>query len=204
MLEHALFVALMHVVTLDNGHYIAHCRHAAEGCEARVAHYAHLIADASDKTGVDPWMIAAKAVLSSGMNPKKTHPLTGAFGLIAIHPKDRLAKTCDATTAAHVPRVAWQSICPRRSRFLTAEETLVRYGATIAQYSRECGAIEGAMLRWSTGSCGGTDHPLYSKKVTLIRRTASNLRVASEILHPASARYAQASHGIKLAGQTRQ
>jgi hypothetical protein len=76
------------VVTLDNGHYIKHCRQAKEGCEQRIANYAKLVVEAHEKTGVDPWLILAKMVLSSGLNPKLVHPKTGAFGLVAIHPKD--------------------------------------------------------------------------------------------------------------------
>lgn len=181
MLEHLLYLALLHSVTLDNGHPIRHCRAAREGCSTRLQRYAETIASASRTSGVDPWLIAAKTVLSSGLDPQSTAPSTGAFGLIAIHPKDRLAKTCDASTVGMVPTGPWKEKC-KRVRFLSPEETILRYSVAIAEWTRECRGLDRAMLRWSTGSCAGAEHPLYHKKATMVLSRADKLRSRAEAM----------------------
>src|SRR5262245_2689601 len=38
-----------------------HCRHAAGGCEERLAKFAHYLVDAGRLHGIDPWLMAAMA-----------------------------------------------------------------------------------------------------------------------------------------------
>ncbi len=156
------------LVRLDNGHYIRHCRRAPEGCPARLDHYVDLVVNASDLWGVDPWLILAKMQLSSGLDPARVHRVTGAFGLIAVHPLSTLAKECwpYSVTAA--------GTCMRRN--ISSEATVLLFSAFLARQAAVCSSLDSALMAWSTGYCQKSMHPLWQKKVTLIHRTAEKLK----------------------------
>ena len=70
---------------------IGHCRHAKEGCDRRLAEFAHYLVDAGQAYGIDPWLMAAMAFRESGLNPFAKGAI-GELGILQINPGRRDAR----------------------------------------------------------------------------------------------------------------
>ena len=70
--------------------YVAHCRAAPGGCEARVGRFAGYIVEAGRLERLDPWLLAALAVHESALSPAaESRPPFRARGILQLHPRSR-------------------------------------------------------------------------------------------------------------------
>lgn len=134
-----------------------HCRTAAEGCDTRLAEFSKYLSDASERYGLDSWLLAAMAFRESGLNPFAvgTH---GEKGILQLHPKNRHAKGLrfmeDATYRTRCQHQA--GACQR--------ELVEQAAEMLASSISKCGGdLEQALGMYNTGRCGGSAK--YARRV---------------------------------------
>lgn len=120
--------ALLEHVRLPSGHYVAHCRSAHGGCEARMRRTAELFVRSGFDHRIDPWLLAAIALRESG-----------EAGLMQLHPRSRAGREAAERCAAS-PRA-----CPAIQ--VDAAARLLR-----ASIDR-CGSEALALGAYNTGRC---------------------------------------------------
>jgi hypothetical protein len=127
----------------------AHCRHAKEGCDRRLAEFAEYLTDAAAEFSVDPWLPAAMAARESGFNPFAQGSM-GELGLFQIHPRSRAARE-----VRFVQDESYRKRCRREPG--ACQRDLVRRAAQLFASSLDrCGGDEGAALgMYNTGRCAG-------------------------------------------------
>jgi Transglycosylase SLT domain len=161
-----LQAALLSRVSLGNdrkGHpvYAAHCRHAAGGCDQRLAAFARYLVDAGETFGIDPWLMAAMAFKESGLNPF-ARGAKGELGILQIHPKRR-----DARQVRFIRDGWYRMRCHHEPG--ACQREVVRHAAQVLARSLSlCGGdMSAALGAYNTGRCGGNRR--YSKSVLMER-----------------------------------
>jgi|GEM_PF-2139177 len=144
-----------------------HCRHAAEGCDTRLAEFSKYMLESSEQYGLDPWLLAAMAFRESGLNPFAVGT-RGEKGILQLHPKNKRAQTVrfvqDATYRARCQREA--GACQR--------EVVERAAFILASSLNKCGRdLEKALGMYNTGRCGGS--LTYAKRVLAERARLMSL-----------------------------
>jgi hypothetical protein len=135
----------------------AHCRHAVQGCERRLAEFARYLVDSAARHDLDPWLMAAMAVRESGLNPFAEGSL-GELGILQINPGRRDAK--------HVRfmRDEWYRRRCRKEPGACQREVVEHAASLIARTLQQCdGNLVDALGLYNTGRCGGNDR--YAKRV---------------------------------------
>lgn len=135
----------------------AHCRHALEGCDRRLAEFAEYLTTSGAEFGVDPWLLAAMAARESGFNPFAQGSV-GELGLLQLHPKSRAARE-----VRFVQDEAYRKRC-RKEPGACQRDVIRRAAQLLASSLDRCGGDESAALGlYNTGRCAG--NVKYSKLV---------------------------------------
>lgn len=143
----------------------AHCRHAKEGCDRRLAEFAEYLSDAGAEFGVDPWLLAAMAARESGFNPFAKGSV-GELGLLQIHPKSRAARE-----VRFVQDEAYRKRC-RKEPGACQRDVVRRAAQLLASSLERCGGdVSAALGMYNTGRCAG--NVKYSR---LVLQERSKLR----------------------------
>jgi hypothetical protein len=161
---------------------VPHCRHAAGGCDERLAAFAHYLVDAGESFGIDPWLMAAMAFKESGLNPF-ARGAKGELGILQIHPKRR-----DARQVRFIRDEFYRLRCHREPG--ACQREIVRHAAQVLARSLTlCGGdLSAALGAYNTGRCGG--NRTYSKSILLergeLRRVAGleEQQAAVSLAHP--------------------
>jgi hypothetical protein len=134
-----------------------HCRHAAEGCDTRLAEFARYMSDSGEEYGLDPWLLAAMAFRESGLNPFAVGT-RGEKGILQLHPNNRRAKS-----VRFVQDAAYRARCQRKPG-ACQREVVERAAFILASSLNKCGGdLEQALGMYNTGRCGGSAS--YAKRV---------------------------------------
>lgn len=130
--------------------YVSHCRTASGGCRQRLTTFARLIGDASERHGLDPFLLAAVAVRESGMDPTAAGP-AGERGIVQLHPRGSGART------RYVRSEAYRRRCARRPDACQAE--VLDVGAQLLARSIDrCGTVRSGLGAYNRGECGHTGY----------------------------------------------
>lgn len=136
---------------------IYHCRKAAEGCDKRLTEFAHYIIDASEKNGVDPWLLAAMAFRESGMNPFVVGAV-GELGILQLHPKNKRVQSVRFVRDAY-----YRQRC-RKQAGACQREVVDRAAEILARSLAVCdGDLYRALGMYNSGKCGGNKS--YSDRI---------------------------------------
>jgi hypothetical protein len=140
---------------------IGHCRHAKEGCDRRLAEFAHYLVDAGQAYGIDPWLMAAMAFRESGLNPFAKGAL-GELGILQINPGRR-----DARQVRFIRDDWYRKRCHKEPG--ACQREVVQHAAHVLSRSLDlCGGnLPAALGAYNTGHCGGSKK--YAKRVLLER-----------------------------------
>lgn len=134
-----------------------HCRHAAEGCDTRLAEFSRYMQDSAEQYGLDPWLLAAMAFRESGLNPFAVGT-RGEKGILQLHPKNRRAKS-----VRFVQDESYRAQCQRQAG-ACQREVVERAAFILASSLNKCGGnLEQALGMYNTGRCGGSLS--YAKRV---------------------------------------
>jgi hypothetical protein len=134
-----------------------HCRHAAEGCDARLAEFSRYLKDSGEQYGLDPWLLAAMAFRESGLNPFAVGT-RGEKGILQLHPKNRRAKS-----VRFVQDESYRVRCQREVG-ACQREVVERAAFILASSLNKCGGdLQQALGMYNTGRCGGS--LTYAKRV---------------------------------------
>jgi hypothetical protein len=134
-----------------------HCRHAAEGCDARLAEFSRYLLDVSEQYGLDPWLLTAMAYRESGLNPFAVG-LRGEKGILQLHPKNRRAKE-----VRFVYDDRYRARCQKQAG-ACQREVIESAAKILASSLVKCGGdLEQALGMYNTGRCGGSVS--YAKRV---------------------------------------
>lgn len=143
--------AILVLLTLGSGHYVAHCRNAPEGCRARVTQYVHWAEEAAAIHRIDPKLMLAVAIRESGMDPAALGAL-GERGVYQLHPRGA------------APRA--ERMCKESSRPLGWCQTYIA-AQVLSRGLRTCdGSLDQALSYYNSGHC----LPRYARKILRIRR----------------------------------
>ena len=152
----SLAAALLERMMLPNGrHAVVHCRRAPGGCDARCARFAEYFVDAAIDHELEPELLAAIAVVESGLAPEAVSRV-GAAGIMQLHP---------AGVGRTVPFVRSVRI---RTRCLdepgACQLVVVDVGAMhLSRWLTSCGEVDRALGGYASGRCAGA--PAYSRRV---------------------------------------
>jgi len=138
--------------------YVAHCRSAPGGCEARVRSIAVELVRAARAHRVDPWLLAAMALRESGLNPEAVGAI-GEVGVLQLHPRSAHGQRARAACRRAPGR------CGAAVIWIAAEH--------LAAVQAICGSEGAALGAYNRGECGETT---YSRRV--LRRRDGLRRVA--------------------------
>lgn len=134
-----------------------HCRHAAEGCDARLAEFSRYLRDSGEQYGLDPWLLAAMAFRESGLNPFAVGT-RGEKGILQLHPKNRRAKS-----VRFVQDESYRVRCQQQAG-ACQREVVERAAFILASSLNKCGGdLQQALGMYNTGRCGGS--LTYAKRV---------------------------------------
>jgi hypothetical protein len=150
--------------------YVQHCRSAQGGCPERVATFARLIGDASDRYEIDPFLLAAVAVRESGMDPTAAGAV-GERGIVQLHPRGSGARI------RYVRSEAYRNRCSRRSD-ACQNEVLEAGARLLASNIDRCGGVREGLGAYNRGVCGETN---YATRV--MRERQRLLRLAKTDAH---------------------
>ncbi|MGD8860127.1 MAG: transglycosylase SLT domain-containing protein [Myxococcales bacterium] len=140
----------------------AHCRHAPEGCERRLAEFSRYLVRAGQRFGVDPWLMAAMAFRESGFNPFALGA-AGEMGILQINPQRR-----DAEHVRFMQDEWYRRRC-RKKAGACQQEVVEHAARVLARSMQKCGGdVVDALGMYNTGRCGGNDR--YAKRVLAERR----------------------------------
>lgn len=146
-----MIAAVLAILTLGSGHYIAHCRNAPEGCQNRVTEYVAWAVDAAQAHDLDPRLILAVAIRESGMDPAATGS-HGEHGVYQLHPRGAGARALRMCRAGAYPL----GYC----RTYVAAQELSRGLSTCD------GSLEQALGYYNSGKCISGR---YARKVLAIK-----------------------------------
>jgi hypothetical protein len=134
-----------------------HCRHAAEGCEQRLARFARYLVNAGQKHGIDPWLMAAMAFKESGFNPFAMGAV-GELGILQINPGRR-----DARQVRFIRDQWYRNRCRKEPG--ACQQEVVNHAAQVLARSMELckGDLEAALGAYNSGRCNG--NKAYTKRV---------------------------------------
>jgi hypothetical protein len=134
-----------------------HCRHAPEGCDARLSTFAQYLVDAGTRRGIDPWLMAAMAFKESGFNPFALGSL-GELGILQINPGRRDAKT------VRFIRDEWYRRRCRKEPGACQREVVDHAAEVLSRTLERCARdVKDALGAYNTGRCGGNDR--YAKRI---------------------------------------
>ncbi len=134
-----------------------HCRRAPEGCDRRLLEFAHYLTDAGQKTGLDPWLLAAMAFKESGFNPFAMGSL-GELGILQLHPNNPRSRS------VRFLHDEWYRKRFRREVWSCQREVVDRAAQLLAKSVELCGGnLKDALGAYNTGRCGG--NVVYSKRI---------------------------------------
>jgi hypothetical protein len=145
--------------------YVHHCRAANGGCRQRVSTFARLIGDASERHGLDPFLLAAVAIRESGMDPSAAGG-AGERGIVQLHPRGAGARIRYVTSEAYRRR------CARRPD-VCQDEVLDAGARLLSSTIARCGSVRDGLGAYNRGECGETD---YARRV--MRERQRLLRLA--------------------------
>lgn len=148
-----LAAALLPRMRYGSGGYVMHCRHASDGCEARVRRYAAAFAEAGASTRIDPFLLAAVALAESGLNPDAVGP-GGERTIMQINPR------------SPVFPVVW-SRCSREGEASCSPIAVHTAARMLVGVQARCGTIERALQAYNTGDCNSTVR--YARNVMRVR-----------------------------------
>lgn len=149
-----------------------HCRHAAEGCDTRLAEFSRYLLEASEQYGLDAWLLAAMAFRESGLNPFAVGT-RGEKGILQLHPKNRRAKD-----VRFVQDASYWARCQQKPG-ACQREVVERAAFILASSLGKCGGdLEQALGMYNTGRCGGSQ--TYAKRVLKERARLMSLAGVDE------------------------
>lgn len=149
-----------------------HCRHAAEGCDTRLAEFSRYLLEAGEQYGIDAWLLAAMAFRESGLNPFAVGT-RGEKGILQLHPKNRRAKD-----VRFVQDASYWARC-QRTPGACQREVVERAAFILASSLGKCGGdLEQALGMYNTGRCGGSQ--TYAKRVLKERARLMSLAGVDE------------------------
>jgi hypothetical protein len=135
----------------------AHCRHAAEGCDKRLAAFAEYLVGASQRAGVDPWLMAAVAIKESGLNPFAVGS-AGEMGILQLNPASK-----NARDVRFMEDENYRRRC-RKEPGACQRELVDRAALAMARAIALCsGDVKEALGAYNTGRCGG--NKTYAKRI---------------------------------------
>lgn len=148
--------------------YVRHCRSASGGCRERIATFARLIGDASERHGLDPFLLAAVAVRESGMDPTAAGA-AGERGIVQLHPRGTGARV------RYVRSEAYRRYCARRPD-ACQDEVLDAGARLLARSIDRCGGVRAGLGAYNRGECGETDYArrVMSERQRLLRLAKSD------------------------------
>ncbi len=155
--------------------YVSHCRQTRGGCPERVASFARLIGDASERHHLDPFLLAAVAVRESGMDPT-AHGSVGERGIVQLHPRGSGARV------RYVRSEAYRRSCSRRPDACQAE--VLEAGASLLSRSIDrCGGVREGLGAYNRGVCGPTRYAdrVMSERQRLLRLAKTDARTVADI-----------------------
>jgi hypothetical protein len=123
--------------------YVAHCRNARGGCEARTLRFARLFVDLAGDHQIDPYLIAAIAMRETALNPRVVGD-AGERGVMQVHPGRR--------EAARARRVCARN---RQSANVCEAAYVVAGVEILAGVLTRCPRVEDAIGAYHSGRCGG-------------------------------------------------
>lgn len=152
--------------------YVQHCRSADGGCQRRVNTFARLIGEASERHGVDPFLLAAVAVRESGMDPTAAGA-AGERGIVQLHPRGPGARVRYVTSEAYRRRCAHRAdVCQG--------EVLDAGARLLATTIDRCGDVRAGLGAYNRGRCGETD---YARRVMNERQRLLRLAKTDATIH---------------------
>lgn len=148
--------------------YVRHCRSASGGCQERVATFARMIGDASERHGLDPFLLAAVAVRESGMDPTAAGA-AGERGIVQLHPRGTGARV------RYVRSESYRRYCARRPD-ACQEEVLDAGARLLANSIDRCGGVREGLGAYNRGECGETGYArrVMSERQRLLRLAKSD------------------------------
>jgi hypothetical protein len=169
-----------------------HCRHAAEGCDTRLAEFARYLFESGEQYGVDQWLLAAMAFRESGLNPFAVGT-RGEKGILQLHPKNRRVQK-----VRFVQDESYRTRCQQQAG-ACQREVVERAAFILASSLVKCGGdLEQALGMYNTGRCGGS--LTYAKRVLKERARLMSLAGVDAALpaSPAPLRVAASPRAGKL------
>jgi hypothetical protein len=140
----------------------SHCRHAPQGCDERLKHFATYLTDAGRNHSVDPWLLAAMAFKESGFNPFAMGSL-GELGILQLHPKNPRSKR-----VRFVHDEGYRKRC-RKEAGACQREVVERAAQLLSTSLSQCGGdMNDALGAYNTGRCGGNKR--YAKRIMSERK----------------------------------
>ncbi|HEX7480410.1 MAG TPA: transglycosylase SLT domain-containing protein [Polyangiales bacterium] len=165
LLQRAMRTRITLATDPRDGHavVIPHCRHAPQGCDARLLEFARYLTDAGDKHGVDPWLLAAMAFKESGFNPFAMGSL-GELGILQLHPNNPRSK------GVRFLHDEWYRQRCRKQVGACQREVVDRAAQLLVKSLELCGGdMDDALGAYNTGRCGG--NRVYTKRILGERQT---------------------------------
>ena len=148
--------------------YVHHCRSANGGCQERVTTFARMIGEASERHGIDPFLLAAVAVRESGMDPTAAGA-AGERGIVQLHPRGTGARV------RYVRSEAYRRYCARRPD-ACQDEVLDAGARLLASSITRCGGVREGLGAYNRGECGETGYArrVMSERQRLLRLAKSD------------------------------
>lgn len=127
--------------------FVAHCRTAPGGCEARIEAFADMFVHVGAEWNIDPWLLAGLAWKESGLNPAATGGI-GEGGILQLHPRG-VGASVDFVANARI-----RAACLRQPH--ACQHSVVEAGAAhLSGWVSRCGGLEEALGGYNSGRCGG-------------------------------------------------
>lgn len=154
-------LARMTIWRTSNGDsvHVAHCRGAADGCDARVRLFARWMVEIAEEFEIDPFVLAAVAFRESGLDPF-AQGTAGEMGIVQLHPRGV------GSRVQFVSSERYRGQCHDRTG--ACQREVLQAGAQhLAEAVTRCGDLNAGLGAYNTGTCGET---AYSRRVLRERR----------------------------------
>lgn len=140
----------------DGGRVLSRrCREGPVDCEARLAAFARLIAEAARRHGLDPFLLGALAWRESGLDPSAVGR-NGVAGLVQLHPRGA------GRGMRFVEDRRYREAC--QAELEACQGPVLDRGAeTLAAAIGRCGSIEAGLGAYAAGHC--TDRGVHPERV---------------------------------------
>lgn len=155
-------LARMTIWRTSNGDsvHVAHCRGAADGCDARVRLFARWMVEIAREFDLDPFVLAAVAFRESGLDPF-AQGTAGEMGIVQLHPRGV------GSRVQFVSSERYRGQCHDRAG--ACQREVLQAGAQhLSEAVNRCGDLNAGLGAYNTGECGET---AYSRRVLRERRT---------------------------------